>query len=576
MTYQRNEYPRPQFRRDRWQSLNGQWDFDFVEGEMLDIQMPLTKKINVPFSYQWEASGINDKAVHEQMLYRRSFCIDEENVGKRALLCFNAVDYECSVWVNGHLAMTHEGGFTPFHADITPYLTVGENTLAVYCKDTLDTTVPRGKQSWTGEQYTCFYYPNSGIWQSVWLEFFADDCVEQYSLQVDIDRKMIIGNIEMLYGLADELEMAVIFRDRIIKKQRVSVEGKSTAFSVCLDSETFGRMLWWVDDPKLVYVDLKLLKNGEVVDEAHTRLGLRKISVENGQIRLNNVPLYQRLVLDQGYWAQSGLTPPSAEALKKDIELAKAMGFNGARKHQKLEDPYFYYYADELGFLTWCEMPSAYTFCDREVMTITAQWQDIIHAAKNFASIIAYVPLNESWGTRDIRTDKRQQAFAKSLYYLTKSIDDTRIVSTNDGFENIEDSDILSIHDYDIKTTDEFSVKYNGNYDTMYPQGWPLFADGHHYLGQPVLFTEFGGIAFVSAQKGDAWGYGNGAKDEKELLERLKQLVDGILSTEFQGYCYTQLTDVQQEVNGLLYPDRTPKVDMQSLNMIFGRNKKLG
>lgn len=576
MTYQRNEYPRPQFRRDHWQSLNGQWDFDFVEGELLDIQMPLTKKINVPFSYQWEASGINDKAVHEQMLYRRSFCIDVESIGKRALLCFNAVDYECSVWVNGHLAVTHEGGFSPFHADITPYLTVGENTLTVYCKDTLDTTVPRGKQSWTGEQFTCFYYPNSGIWQSVWLEFFADDCIERYSLQADVERKMIVGSIETLYGVADELEITVIFRDRIVRRQCVSTEGKSTVFSVCLDSETFASMLWWVDDPKLVYVDLKLLKNGEVVDEAHTRLGLRKISIENGQIRLNNVPLYQRLILDQGYWEQSGLTPPSAEALKKDIELAKAMGFNGARKHQKLEDPYFYYYADELGFLTWCEMPSAYTFCDREVATITAQWQDIIHVAKNFASIIAYVPLNESWGTRDIRTDKRQQAFAKSLYCLTKSIDDTRIVSTNDGFENIEDSDILSIHDYDIKNAEEFILKYNGNYDTMYPQGWPLFADGHHYQGQPVLFTEFGGIAFVNAQKGDAWGYGNGVKDEKELLERLKQLVDGILSTEFQGYCYTQLTDVQQEVNGLLYPNRTPKVDLQSLKMIFGRNKKLG
>ena len=246
------------------------------------------------------------------------------------------------------------------------------------------------------------------------------------------------------------------------------------------------------------------------------------------------------------------------------------MGFNGARKHQKLEDPYYYYYAEELGFLVWAEMPSAYTFCDKEVKAITQEWQEIVNAAKNFTSVIAYVPLNESWGTREIKTNKEQQNFTRSLYYLTKSIDDTRIISTNDGFETIEESDILGIHDYDIKNAEEFSVKYNGNYDGMYPQGWALFADGHKYKGQPVLLTEFGGIAFVSEQKGEAWGYGNGAKNAEELLERLEQLINGIAQTEFQGYCYTQLTDVQQEVNGLLYADRTPKVDLNNLKNIFG------
>ena len=563
MKYERKEYPRPQFKRDGWQSLNGEWEFCFGDKQNYD------RKITVPFSYQWEASGINDKAVHDTVRYRRRFTVTEKN--KRALLCFNAADYETDVWINGGHVVRHTGGFTPFSADITDYLKDGENEITVRCKDTLETAVPRGKQSWTGEQFSCFYYPNSGIWGSVWIEFFGGDCIENYSLQSDIDNRAIYGYIETLYAKADGLEIILSFKDKVIKKQRISLDGKRTKFNISLADNAFdfGGMLWRTDNPNLINVDFKLYMGGEVCDEAHTRIGLRKISIENGKICLNDRPLFQRLILDQGYWQESGLTPPSAEALKKDIELSKAMGFNGARKHQKLEDPYFYYYAEELGFLVWAEMPSAYTFCGEEAKAITNEWQEVINVAKNFTSVIAYVPLNESWGVREIKTSKEQQNFAKSLYYLTKSLDGTRLVSTNDGFENIEDSDILSIHDYDIKSADEFPVKYNGNYDGMHPQGWALFADGHKYKGQPVLFTEFGGIAFVNQANGEAWGYGNGAKDGEDLCSRLEQLIIGIAKTEFQGYCYTQLTDVQQEVNGLLYADRTPKVDTDRLKKIF-------
>ena len=566
MKFERKEYPRPQFRRYNWQSLNGEWEFGFGEKENYD------RKINVPSSYQWEASGIGDQAVHDTVWYKRTFKIDRENKGKRAFLCFNAADYETDVWVNGNHAIKHIGGFTPFKADITQYLKDGENEITVRCIDTLETSVPRGKQSWTGEPFTCFYYPNTGIWGSVWIEFFNEDCIENYSLQSDIDNRRVYGYIETLYSKADEAEIILTFKGKVLKKQKFSLDGKRTNYSISLADNAFdfGELLWWVDNPNLINVDYVLYKDNKAVDRAHTRIGLRKISIENGKICLNGRPLYQRLILDQGYWNESGLTPPSAEALKKDIELSKAMGFNGARKHQKLEDPYYYYYAEELGFLVWAEMPSAYTFCDKEVKAITQEWQEIVNAAKNFTSVIAYVPLNESWGTREIKTNKEQQNFTRSLYYLTKSIDDTRIISTNDGFETIEESDILGIHDYDIKNAEEFSVKYNGNYDGMYPQGWALFADGHKYKGQPVLLTEFGGIAFVSEQKGEAWGYGNGAKNAEELLERLEQLINGIAQTEFQGYCYTQLIDVQQEVNGLLYADRTPKVDLNNLKNIFG------
>ncbi len=563
MKYERKEYPRPQFRRDKWQSLNGEWEFGFGSKQSYD------RKINVPFSYQWEASGINDKAVHDTIWYRRKFTVSEKN--KRALLCFTASDYETDVWVNGNHVIKHIGGFTPFSADITEYIKDGENEITVRCIDTLETAVPRGKQTWTGEQFTCYYYPNSGIWGSVWIEFFGEDCIENYSLQSDTDNRRIYGYIETLLSRADEAEIILTFKEKRIKKQRISLDGKRTNYSISLADNAFdfGELLWWVDKPNLINVDYVLYKDGKVCDNAHARIGLRKISIENGKIFLNDRPLFQRLVLDQGYWIESGLTPLSVEALKKDIEISKVMGFNGARKHQKLEDPYYYYYAEELGFLVWAEMPSAYTFCDREVKAITAEWQEIVNVAKNFTSVIAYAPLNESWGAREIKTNKSQQNFARSLYYLTKSLDDTRLVSTNDGFENIEESDILSIHDYEIKSAEEFPIKYNGNYDGMYPQGWALFADGHSYKGQPVLFTEFGGIAFVNEANGETWGYGNGAKNADDLCERLEQLIKGIAKTEFQGYCYTQLTDVQLEVNGLLYADRTPKVAVDRLKKIF-------
>ncbi len=563
MKYERKEYPRPQFRRDIWQSLNGEWEFGFGDKQNYD------RKINVPFSYQWQASGIGDTSVHNTVWYKRKFTVSEKN--KRALLCFTASDYETDVWVNGNHVIKHIGGFTPFSADITEYLKEGENEIVVRCIDTLETAVPRGKQSWTGEQFSCFYYPNTGIWGSVWIEFFGVDCIENYSLQSDIDNRRVYGYIETLYGKADEAEIVLTFKDKRIKKQRISLDGKRTDYSINLADNAFdfGELLWWVDNPNLINVDYVLYKDGNICDNAHARIGLRKISVENGKIYLNDRPLFQRLILDQGYWIESGLTPPSVEALKKDIELSKAMGFNGARKHQKLEDPYFYYYAEELGFLVWAEMPSAYTFCDREVKAITAEWQEIVNVAKNFTSVIAYVPLNESWGAREIKTNNSQQNFARSLYYLTKSLDATRIVSTNDGFENIKESDILSIHDYEIKSAEEFPIKYNGNYDGMHPQGWVLFADGHSYKGQPVLLTEFGGIAFVNEANGETWGYGNGAKNADDLCERLEQLIKGIAKTEFQGYCYTQLTDVQLEVNGLLYADRTPKVAVDRLKKIF-------
>ena len=247
----------------------------------------------------------------------------------------------------------------------------------------------------------------------------------------------------------------------------------------------------------------------------------------------------------------------------------KDAGFNGARKHQKLEDPYFYYYADELGLLTWCEMPSAYNFNSDEVAYLTKEWQEIVNSAKKFTSVVTYVPLNESWGVRKALTSKEQQSFASSLYHVTKAIDPSRLVSTNDGWENMSDSDILAIHDY-ASLGKELAEKYN---EATYNDGYQTFrrvlANDNLYLGQPPIFTEFGGIMFEKDQGDGNWGYNSAAKNDSEFLGRLRELVDGIHNTQFQGYCYTQLTDVQQEMNGLLDSDHNPKIAPEKIREIL-------
>ena len=576
---ERKEYPRPQFRRENWQSLNGEWEFAFddkndgVKSGLWQGKKALPLKINVPFTYEYPASGVGDAAQHDVVWYRRSFALAEENRGRRALLCFNAADYQTDVWLNGVHVLTHTGGFTPFSADITDILKEGENVLVVRCEDRLNDAVPRGKQSWTGSPFSCFYVPNTGIWQSVWLEFFGEDCIAEHSLFCDYDKTELYGELATLYGSADEAEIAVVFDGKLIKRERLTLRGRHNNYRFTLPKDYTDDYSWSPENPRLLYVDFALYKGGKQIDLAHTRIGMRIISVdEHGKICLNNRPYYQRLVLDQGYWQESGLTPPSAEALRKDIELTKAMGFNGARKHQKLEDPYFCYYAEELGFLTWCEMPSAYRFCAEETAAITKEWQEIVRAGRNCTSNVCYVPLNESWGVREIATDERQKAFARSLYYLTKSLDPTRLISTNDGFETVNPTDILGVHDYDAEKAEDFA-KYANGYDGMHPQGFALFAEGERYAGEPALLTEFGGRAFQADAQGEAWGYSGAAQNEEAFLKQLGSIMQGVYSCNFQGYCYTQLTDVQQEVNGLLTAERKPKADIEKLKALFGGSK---
>jgi len=572
----RNEYPRPHFKRDTWLSLNGIWEFEFddhKDGELRGLHngdIKLSGQINVPFTYQYAESGIGDKSFHDTLWYRKSFTYEQKS--KNVILGFNASDYITTVWINGHYAATHRGGFAPFTIDITKFVSEGENVIVVKCYDPLDPTIPRGKQSWINDPWSCWYTPNSGIWQSVWIDFVGEDSVEDFSITPDIDTNSFGGEIKLRNSLADLIEIKVYYENKLIKRQMFSPDGKYTRYRVnMMELNYVDEIAYWAPEhPNLFYVDINLYKNDVLLDAVHTRFGMRKISVsDDGRILLNNKPLYQRLILDQGYWKDSGLTPPSVEAIRKDILLTKEMGFNGARKHQKFEDPYYYYLADELGLLTWCEMPSAYNFNSDEISYITGEWQEIVQTAKKFSSIITYVPLNESWGIRKAAVSREQQDFAKSLYYLTKSLDGSRLVSTNDGWENMSDSDMLAIHDY-ASPGHELKEKYNqGTYNDAFQTFRRVLANGNEYRGQPVLLTEFGGIMFEKDQRDGNWGYNSAAKNDEEFLARLKALVDGIYEGDFQGFCYTQLTDVQQEVNGLLDSEHNPKVDAAKIKEVL-------
>ena len=572
----RNEYPRPHFKRDNWLSLNGIWEFEFddkKDGEARGLHngnVKLEREINVPFTYQYPDSGIGEKKFHETLWYRRSFNV--ENSDGSVILGFNGSDYITTVWVNGHFAVSHQGGFDPFTADITKLVKKGENVIVVRCFDPLDPTIPRGKQSWINDPFSCWYTPNSGIWQSVWIDLAGEDYIDDFSITPDIDTNSFGGEVKLKNAIADLIEFKVYYNERLVKRQSFSPDGKYTRYTVSMMEQNFvDEITYWAPEhPNLFYVDINLYKDGRLLDTVHTRFGMRKISVsDDGKILLNNKPLYQRLILDQGYWKNSGLTPPSVEAIRRDVEITKEMGFNGARKHQKFEDPYYYYYADEVGLLTWCEMPSAYNFNSDEISYLTAQWQSIVNTARKFSSVITYVPMNESWGMRKVLVNEEQQNFARSLYFLTKSIDPSRLVSTNDGWENISESDILAIHDYSTLGKDLKKAYNVETYDGGFELFRKIYANNNEYLGHPVLLTEFGGIMFERDRADGNWGYNSAAKSDDEFFDRLGELIDGIYDAGYQGFCYTQLTDVQQEMNGLLDSEHNPKVDASKVKKIL-------
>ena len=576
----RSEHPRPDRLRKNWLTLNGPWRFAFDEKNVgkkeawyREKKYPL--EIQVPFAYQSKLSGIDDQRHCDVIWYEREFAVPENLRSLRRLLHFGAVDYRADVWLDGQYLGGHEGGYTPFSFDITD-LTDGKNycRVTVRCEDRLDFDQPRGKQSYRPEPFACWYTPVSGIWQSVWLEGVGEYYPVDFRLTPHIETGSVKVEAE-LNAIPPEgrLRLTARYKDKITARQEVTITSDrfiQTELYMNHDETLNGVHLWQPGNPALYDLTIETLSAGEVFDTVDTYFGFRRIDVSGGCVMLNHDVFFQRLILDQGYWPDGLLTAPSDEALKKDVELTLAMGYNGARKHQKFEDPRYFYWADRLGLVVWSELPSAYWLRDSEKRNMIRDLSEAIKRDYNHPCIITWTPLNESWGVPCIRFQKEAQQLADALYHLVHALDGTRLVSGNDGWE-MASTDLVTIHDYTARPED-LSRNYEDREALLHSAVQPgsiLSAEGYDHSGKPLLLTEYGGIAMAKDTGGGSWGYSEAEKDEKSFLKRFEAITQAFKHMPgFQGYCYTQLTDVFQEVNGLLDMERRPKASIEEIRRI--------
>jgi beta-galactosidase/beta-glucuronidase len=570
----RPEYPQPQFQRELWMTLNGNWEFEFddqnagLDENWAAGRHKFSRTIVVPFCFESRMSGIGDTSFHPWVWYRRNISVPENWKGRRVLLNFGAVDYRSMVWLNGDLMGRHEGGNTPIRLDITRGLKPGPNALTVRVEDPpTDRYIPRGKQYWEPKSKSIFYTRTTGIWQPVWLEAAGASYLSSLRTTTALD-----GTVRFEAAVErsePDLEFHALVKSggQNIASGMGKTEGPRAAASVVVQNPK----QWSPASPNLYDVVFELRRGGTVVDRVNSYFGIRTVEAADRRVLLNGDRVYLKFVLDQGYWPESVLTPPSDEAIQYDIRMTKEMGFNGARKHQKLEDPRFLYWADKMGFLVSSEMANAYEFSDDYVARFTREWTEAMERDYNHPSIIMWVPINESWGTPNLR-DPRQQNHLKSMYALAHSLDNTRLVIDNDGWEHTSMTDLFAIHDY-LRTGELLYDRYKdvsaGKAGSHIPDnGTIVLIPGYEYNGSPLYLSEFGGVAFIPPGHevpAESWGYAGVEKTQQAALERIRGLWQAIARLPFSGICYTQLTDVEQEINGLMTYDRKPKFDSAAL-----------
>jgi beta-galactosidase/beta-glucuronidase len=582
-------YPRPQLQRAHWVSLDGPWRFAFDDGKRFshphDVDgWPL--EIVVPYPIESQASGIGDRGFHQACWYERDFNVEAGD--DRVILHFGAVDYRARVWVNGHYVTSHEGGHTPFSADITDVLNAsGPQTVSVYVEDDPhELNKPRGKQDWQLEPHSIWYPRTTGIWQTVWLERVPRTYVQKIRWTPHVEGFALTFEARVVGDAHPDLAIEVEIQQegKLLASDRYRVIDGEVDRRVILSDPGIddfrNELLWSPERPTLLDVRVRLLRGGEVIDDIRSYTALRSVGVLRDRFMLNGRPYLLKLVLDQGYWPDTLLAAPDDAALRRDVELAKAMGFNGVRKHQKIESPRYLYWADRLGLLVWEEMPSAYRFTRTAIKRLVKEWGEAIERDFSHPCIITWVPFNESWGVPELTTVGAQQHAVAALYHLTKTLDPTRPVIGNDGWES-SDTDIIGIHDYDANL-DHIRQRYGPEvsteqlFDRRRPGGKVLTLDGHPHRGQPIVLTEFGGIAFdtrppqEAAEEGDVWGYSVADKAE-EFAQQFTQLIGVVTHTAlFSGYCYTQFADTFQEANGLLTENREPKIPLEQIAKAVG------
>lgn len=572
----RPEYPQPQFQRAEWTTLNGPWEFEFddanagVRENWASGSRKFSRSIVVPFCFESRLSGIGDPAFHPYVWYRRTVALAPEWSKGKVLLHFGAVDYESRVWVNGKFAGGHRGGQVHFQLDITPLLVPGENAIVVRAEDhPEDLYMPRGKQYWEANSRRIWYTRTSGIWQSVWLERTGSSYLEQVHITASDD-----GTVHFEARIPDA-PGGLEFHAEILEGSRTiaAAMGAVADNRALAASQVRVPKLWSPDAPNLYVVTFELRRGADVLDRVQSYFGFRTVALKQGRVAINGRPIYLKFILDQGYWPESVLTPPNEDAIQFDIRMTKEMGFNGVRKHQKVEDPRYLYWADKMGLLVSGESANAYRYDDLYVSRMIQEWTEIVNRDYNHPSIIMWIPLNESWGVPNL-ADTRQQYHLRTLYSLTKSLDQTRLVSDNDGWEHTEMTDLMGLHDY-ARTGDILRSKYKnaGKPGVALPDNArAALAPGVAYNGAPLFLSEFGGIAWIppgAKVPKESWGYAGVEKSSEDALARLRGLYEAIGDTPgFIGICYTQLTDVEQEVNGLLTYDRKLKFDAPTISGI--------
>lgn len=589
-------HPRPQLRRDRWIDLGGVWRFAFDDDDRglrerwFQRTDAFDREILVPFPPESKCSMVHETGFHPVVWYRRDLRLEESDRRERLLLHFGAVDFKAKVWVNGHLVAEHEGGQTPFCADITPYLTAADmQSIVVRAEDDpRDLQQPRGKQFWDETPGYIWYHRTTGIWQPVWIEPAPEIAISELRWTPDVDRLGVSLTVRLDRDPPERFRIRVRLTgdqpERLLADDTCLITGRELRRDLLLDiSDAAIRrrrtLLWAPEHPNLIGAVIELLDaDGDCLDRVDSYFGLRRIETRGGRFLINGVPVFLRLVLAQNYWPDSLLAAPDADALRREVELIQSLGFNGVRIHQKVEDPRFLYWCDRLGVLVWAEAANAYVYSDRAAEMLLREWLTTVRRNYNHPSIITWVPLNESWGVPDLDRSAEQRHFVRALYHLTHALDPTRPVIANDGWQHAV-GDVFGVHDYaldpgTLRERYQDRAAIARTFHEVRPQHHALLGEGAELKEQPIVISEFGGLAFKPGTGEDWFGYGQFA-DRDELIARYEGLVSALLdSTALAGFCYTQLTDTAQETNGLLTADRKPKLDPERIRAINSRPSK--
>lgn len=578
MNIPRAEHPNPQWERETWKNLNGPWEFEFdfgcsaVERRLWEKER-FDREILVPFCPESRLSGIGYTDFISGVAYRRNFELSQEELSGRVLLHFGAVDYEASVYVNGTLVGSHKGGYTSFCFDITKHVAPGPNTLFVAVKDDVRSGLqPKGKQAHLYASSGCDYTRTTGIWQTVWLEFVPERHIQSAKYYPDpANGKVTVTGLVQGQGT---LQLTALWEDKPVGEAALSVE--DGFFTAQLDlSETH---LW---EPGKGGLYTLLLSFGE--DRVKSYFGLRTAKFQGRKFLLNGKSLFQRFVLDQGFYPEGIYTAPTEEDLVKDIQLSFAAGFNGARLHEKVFEARFLYHCDRLGYLVWGEYPNWGLDHAHPLSTETYlnQWSEAVERDFNHPAIIGWCPFNETWGYRE---EREKNALLTSLYKLTKRLDPTRPCIDSSGNYRVL-SEVYDIHDYD-QDTQSFQARWDGLTDRIRETGGVIPAEdpffnsapegpsgrapffNQPYDNQPIFVSEYGGIRWPDDTV-EGWGYGNAPATPEEFFARYKGLTEALLNNpEIFGFCYTQLYDVEQEVNGLYTYGRAQKFDISLIQKI--------